>query len=463
MKLFSKRPDRPARAWLRAGVTIAAFCVGGANIFSQQTGLPAAPAPSISLADAVHRAQEAEPGYVALAGEARAAVLDRAISRAALLPGAIYHSQVLYTQPNGLRNQAGQLGSQAAPRFIANNAVREYASQGVVTESIGVAQVAEVRRADAAAARSAAEAEIARRGLVATVVELYYGVTAAARKLEVAERAATAAGAFVDLTRKREAGREVAHADVVKSQLLEQQRRRDLADATLAADRARLELGVLLFPDPRTPYTVEPGDAVRPLPAERDVEDKAALDNAELKSALASLRENDAAVLAARGAYLPDVVLNFNYGIDAPQFATYGPEETGIGRPKNLGYSATITVDLPVWDWLATEHRVKQSEIRRDVARTALTAAQRRAIAALEENYREAQTAGDQVASLETSARDAAESLRLTQLRYSAGEATVLEVVDAQTTLTQAENAREDGIVRYHVALAALQTLTGEL
>jgi len=37
----------------------------------------------------------------------------------------------------------------------------------------------------------------------------------------------------------------------------------------------------------------------------------------------------------------------------------------------------------------------------------------------------------------------------------------VLEVVDAQTTLVGARNAYDDGMVRYRVALANLQTLTG--
>jgi outer membrane protein TolC len=48
-------------------------------------------------------------------------------------------------------------------------------------------------------------------------------------------------------------------------------------------------------------------------------------------------------------------------------------------------------------------------------------------------------------------------------MRYTAGEATVLEVVDAQAALATAENAREDGLVRYETALANLQTLTGTL
>ena len=55
----------------------------------------------------------------------------------------------------------------------------------------------------------------------------------------------------------------------------------------------------------------------------------------------------------------------------------------------------------------------------------------------------------------------ASESLRLTTLKYQGGEATVLEVVDAQNTLTDARNAFDEGEARYKVALANLQTVTG--
>ncbi len=180
--------------------------------------------------------------------------------------------------------------------------------------------------------------------------------------------------------------------------------------------------------------------------------------NPELHQAMASLRVSTLDVTAARAAYLPDLALNFNYGIDAVQFAVNGRD--GV---KNLGYSAAATLDIPVWDWLSTQHRVRQSEILRDAARTALTATQRRLIAQLDEWNAEATTARDQLQSLEQSVQTAAESLRLTRLRYTAGESTVLEVVDAQNSLTAAENAREDGTVRYQTALTNLQLLTGAI
>jgi outer membrane protein TolC len=410
----------------------------------------------IRLDEAIRRAQANEPNFAAARAEAKATALDRSISRAALLPDAVYHNQYLYTQ--GTSGTVTIDGNQTpSPIFIANNAVHEYTSQAAVSETIGLKGVADVRLADATSARAAAEYEVARRGLVATVVGLYYNLTASEHKVRVADRAEREAAGFTDLTGKREAAREVAHADAVKAQLQQQQRQRDLADARLAADKARLELGVLLFPDPRMSYVTESG-ALPPMPARTDVEAQAAAHNPELKSALAAVQMSDAEVLGARAAYLPDLALNFNYGIDAAQFATKGPKGA-----NNLGYSASATVDIPVWDWLATPHRVKQTEIRRDAARVALTATQRHLIAALDEAYAEAAEAQRQAASLQLSVQTADESLRLTKLRYTAGEASSLEVVDAQASLAAAENAHEDGVVRYEIGLANLQTLTGTL
>ena len=82
-------------------------------------------------------------------------------------------------------------------------------------------------------------------------------------------------------------------------------------------------------------------------------------------------------------------------------------------------------------------------------------------VADLKTFYSEAQISRSELDSLRSSADLSAESLRLTTLRYQAGEATVLEVVDAQNTLTLAQNALGDGQVRFRVALANLQTLTG--
>jgi outer membrane protein TolC len=90
-----------------------------------------------------------------------------------------------------------------------------------------------------------------------------------------------------------------------------------------------------------------------------------------------------------------------------------------------------------------------------------MSAAQRTILRELNGFYDEAQTARDELDLLRQSADLATENLRLNTLRYQGGEATVLELVDAQNTLIQARNAYDDGLVRYRVALANLQTVTG--
>ncbi|MEG9439023.1 TolC family protein [Edaphobacter sp. HDX4] len=445
------------RSLVQAVVLLATLSLAGSTLSVAQQVQPDT-APNLTLAEAIKRAQANEPIFASALAAQKSAGINSYLAKAALLPSVTYHNQMLYTQPNGQTNQGGQVGSQASPIFIANNSVHEYSSQAVINETIGLRQFADSQVASANAARATAELEIARRGLVSAVVNLYYTVSTAQERARLQAEAFTEAQSFTMLTQKREAAREVAHADVVKAQLQMQQKQRDLADAKVAADRVRLELGVLLFPDPRTPYATDLPATMPMLPSHEEVNQLASQHNPEMRSALADINAANAAVKSARAAYLPDLGLNFTYGIDAPQFAKRGPD--GV---RNLGYSLSGTLDIPVWDWFSTQKRVKQSEIQRDVAKVNLTAAQRRLIATLEESYAEAAAARDQLDLLEQSVRTADESLKLTRMRYVAGESTALEVVDAQNSYLAAQTAQADGLVRFETAAASLQLLTGSL
>ena len=414
---------------------------------------------TLTLEEAIARAMANEPAFAAAAFEQKAAALDRKVTRTALLPTATYHNQAIYTEPNGApTSRIGQTTDAPAPIFIANNAVREYASQGVFNETLGLGQVGAIRLADANAARAEAELEVARRGLVTTVVSLFYGVGTGDGRVRIAQEALSEANHFVDITGKREAAREGAHADVLKAQLAQQQRQRELLDAQVTADKARIELAVLLYPDPSTAFRLTPRDAPPVLGDRASIQTLAGQNNPELRSALASVQISQADTYTARTALLPELALNFTYGIDATNFGVNGPD--GI---HNLGYSMSAQLDIPVWDWLATERRVKQAKLREGAAKVALTAAQRRLIANLSEYYTEASAASRQLASLSESVTTARESLRLTNLRYVDGESSALEVVDAEGALISAENAKIDGHTRYALALANLQTLTGKL
>ena len=341
----------------------------------------------ITLDDAIHRAQNADTAYATAVTDAGVTAAQRGIARSSLLPGVVYHNQFLYTQgqSSALSTPTSSGANAPAVRFIANNTIHEYLSQGTVTETIGGASIADYRRSGAAAAAAQARLEVARRGLVTTVVAAYYGVLNADAKLLIAQRAVDEAQHFRTNTGQREAGGDVAHADVVKSDLQQQQRQRDLNEAKLAADRARLELGVMLFADPTSPYTLAATlDTLPALPARADIDAAAKAHNPDIRAALESLNAAKFEVTGAKFAYAPDLALNYSYGIDAPQFAATAPDGT-----RNLGYSAYATLDIPVWDWFATRDRIKQSKVRQTQAEVELTVTQRRLIASLNELYEE--------------------------------------------------------------------------
>jgi outer membrane protein TolC len=406
----------------------------------------------LTLQDALARAKKNSTEFQAATTEAAIAAEDRKQARDALLPTATYNNQVLYTQGNG----------SGSVRYIANNAVHEYISQGNIHEAIDLAGVANYRRAAAAAAMARARAEIASRGLVVTVVQDYFRVAAAQSKLEISQRGASEGEDFFKLTQALEKGGEVAHSDVIRAELQMQDRRRQLQEAQLELLNTKLDLAVLLFPDFNQSFEVgEDLHASVPLPTIEEVQQEGARDNPELRAALAGVEEAGHGVEDARAGYFPSLSLDYFYGIDAAHFAT----NSVIDNQKihNLGSSASATLNIPIWNWGTTQSRVKQAELRRAQAQRELSLAQRKLLAEMRSLYAEAETALNELAGLERSAELASEGLRLATLRYKGGETTVLEVVDAQNSFAQANTSYQDGAVRYRVALANLETLTGAL
>jgi len=417
-----------------------------------QTADQASSALRLTLQDALARARKNSVEFQAAATDAAIAGEDRKQARDALLPSVAYNNQFLYTQGTG----------NGGVRYIANNSIHEYVSQGNVHEVIDLAGVASYRRVAAAAAVAKARAEIASRGLVVTVVQDYFHVAAAQSKLEIAQRGASQGEEFFKLTQALEKGGEVAHSDVIRAELQMQDRHRQLQDAQLDLLNAKLELAVLIFPGFNDNFEISDDlHASVPLPTIEEVQQQGAKDNPELRAALAGVQQAGHDVADARAGYFPSLGLDYFYGIDSAQFATNGVFDNQ--RIHNLGSSASATLNIPVWNWGATQSRVKQAELRRTQAQRELSLAQRKLLAEMRSLYGEAETALNELAGLQRSAELASEGLRLATLRYKGGETTVLEVVDAQNSFAQANTSYQDGAVRYRVALANLQTLTGAL
>ncbi len=465
----AQTPENPAPKEIAASVGVRAMNLSAQDAQNQTQTPPASPAQAapaappvrLTLQDAIERARKNSVQFQAAVTNAGLVREDRTQARNTLLPSVFYNNSAIYTQSIGLTNQ--QLHPSVPPVvFIANNAVHEYISQANVHEAIDLAGVATWRRAAAAAAVAKAQQEIASRGLIVTVVQSYFNVGAAQQKMETAKRNADEGERFLKITQDLVKGGEVAHSDEVKAELQTQDRRRQLQEANLALLNARLDFAVLIFPDFTDNFELADDlHAAVPLPTLPEVQQSAARDNPDVRAALEAVKEAGHDVTAAWAGYLPSLTLDYFYGIDAPRFAL---NTTVDGTTfSNLGSSAVATLNIPIWNWGTTQSRVKQAQLRNTQAKRELSLAQRRLLAEIQSLYSEASTANDELAGLARSAQLAEESLKLTTLRYRNGESTVLEVVDAQTTYATANASYQDGAVRYRVALANLQTLTGAM
>ena len=168
-------------------------------------------------------------------------------------------------------------------------------------------------------------------------------------------------------------------------------------------------------------------------------------------------------VTIARQAFLPTLTVDGVEGIEANAFALHSATAANkeIGPVPNLGYFVTASLNIPVWDWGIRRSKVRQSELKQKEAAADLSFTQRTLIKNVHSFYDEAQTARQQIDLLRSAVDLASEGLRLSTLRYQAGEATIVELTDAQTSLVQSRNAYDDGLVRYRLAVSNLQTMTG--
>ncbi len=411
----------------------------------------------ITLQDAMDRARKNYAQYLSAVTDAKVAHEDTVQARAALLPSVGFTQQYLNTQGNG---------KLPSGRYVSNDGVHVYRVWGVFHQEMpaGFFTFSPYHRAAAAAALAQAKAEIARRGLVVTVTKIYYGLIIAQRKYATAEQTLAQAQRFFDITQKLESGGEVAHSDVVKAHLQVDQQKLAFQEAELAMSNAHLALAVLLFPNFNQHFTaVDDIDQVSVLPPFAELRAMAERENQDVRAAMATLRQSRSEVVIARAGFFPTLSLDADYGIEANALALRSTVAAApqVGPLPNLGYFATATLNVPIWNWGSTLSKLRQAKYRRQQAQVELSQAQREALGNLYSFYNEAAVVRSETATLREGVDLAAESVRLSSLRYQAGEATALEVVDAQNASAAARNAFDDGQARYRVALATLQTLSG--
>jgi outer membrane protein len=447
-----------AIAWLLSAAAAAAQVITpGPPLTLVQPEAPSGPPATVTLQDALERARQNDAQFQTAFSDADVAREDRVQARASLLPAVSFTTQYLGNSPNGV-NPNG--------RFVSLDGVQMYRSWGVLHQELSANVFMQTPLKKAAAAEAAAQArlEVAQRGLAVTVTRNYYTLVVAQRKYASAQTSAQQASRFFDIAQQQQRLGQVARSDVIRAELQFQQQQQAYRDALVAMEVARLSLAVLLSPTLDENFTVVDDLSGAPaLPPFADIRTMAGRNNPDVRAADEARKAAGEDVRAAKNAFLPSIAVDAVYGIEANEFALHSAiaAQPELGILPNLGYFLTVNLSVPVWDWGNLRSKLHQNEARQRLAEVTLTQTQRLLMSNLYSMYNEAMAARTSVDNLQHVADLAAENLRLTGLRYQAGESTALEVVDALNTSVQARNAIDDAHLRYRVALAELQTLTG--
>jgi len=374
-------------------------------------------------------------------------------ARAAFLPKVSTPLSYIYTSPAlGLPP-----GEPRAPSFISADAI------GVTDALVNVAGDfdiagrlrASLARNRALLAAAHAGTDVARRALAQAVIEAYYGLALADVQRRAAEGNLAAAEEFERVTSLLLSGGEVASVDLTRAHLQTLARRDELERARANEEVAAGALRVFVGYEFSRPITTTDLSLELPIDsAYRDFKAEDVSRRPEFVQLEQQLRAARQEIRIARADLLPSLSYSINGGFETDSLKAPRLKE-------HSGVSAAISFSIPIFDWGATRSRERQARLRVDLAENERTIALRgftqqfyAARAQVDSAKRRIDVAREGVAKAE-------DNVTASVARYRAGEAQIIEVTDAETTIVEQRNALYQAIFDYQTALARLKQATG--
>jgi len=404
---------------------------------------PADSLPRITLVDALQRAAQLDPNYVAAAGQVDNALWARRSAFSVfILPAVTLNADIVRQAPKGFNFITFQpAGTQVTAQVTARYDL-----------FTGGQKLAELSRS-AAALDGAHAAELQARFASALLTEFdYYAVLADAELLRVAQEREQRAEQQLNVARARVVAGGAVQTDSLQLALELNRARVGLLQQQSALRVARLSLG-------RRVGAAGPVDAV-PLDTARapelplslaDAITQAAVQGPQYRVAQANERAARAAFRSQLGAYLPHAALALN-GL-AYDTAFY---------PKSFRRTTlTLSLSFPLWDNARREIALSQARVNRDVAhaiREDMDRGVQQDVTAAYDGYTTSRATADLATEGVAVAR---ESFRVEQSRYGAGATTILDLIQAQTNLTEAEAQLVQARYATRLALAGIELILG--
>ena len=193
----------------------------------------------------------------------------------------------------------------------------------------------------------------------------------------------------------------------------------------------------------------------RPYPHELSAALLLALENrTELAALEKEERLRDEAIVTAKAGTKPSVQAFAGYEL------TSRVESRNAGDYVN-GALAGVQMSWPIFDGFLTKGRVDEAKARRGKAAEAKAETARVIELQVRSTWSDLRTAQSVLAAQAENIKKAVRALELSKSRYEAGAGTQIDVLNAQTALTEARGSYVDGLRNYSVARATLIRATG--
>ena len=408
----------------------------------------------LSLDGALRLANALASNYQQAGLNEKIAAEDVRQAKAAFLPRVTAPLSYLYTSPA----LGVPPGMPRTPSFIANNAISEYQAYVSVAGDLDIAGRLRATLAKNRALLEAAHAgtEVARRALAQAVIDAYYGLALATAQQNAAEQNLAAAEEFERITSLLSSGGEVAPVDLTRAQLQTIARRDELERARVNEEVAAGSLRVLVGYDFDRAISTMDLSLMAPVAAEAMQFRVADISRRpEFTQFDAQLRAAKQEVKIARAGRLPELSYSILGGFDSDSL-----------RPPRIkehtGVSGAITLTIPIFDWGASRSRGRQAQLRAQIAENERTIAARGFTQEFYSAQAQVASAATRIRLAGTGITEAQSNLNASIARYRAGEAQIIEVTDALTTLAAQRFALYQAIFDYQTALARLRQATGQ-
>jgi outer membrane protein len=128
---------------------------------------------------------------------------------------------------------------------------------------------------------------------------------------------------------------------------------------------------------------------------------------------------------------------------------------------EHTGASAAFSLSIPIFDWGASKSRQKQAQLRAQIAESQRTAALRGFSQQFYTARAQAVSAAARIRIAAAGVTKAESNLNASIARYRSGEAQIIEVTDAQTTLATQRQQLYQALFDYQTALSSLKQAAG--